>query len=81
MKILRVVKEDSCIGCRLCAVYASLANGNKVDLDSSFIKIVKDGKKFKILVDYGTKTDYDFIVKSCPKACFDILEVADNDEP
>ncbi|NCT55575.1 hypothetical protein GW755_01885 [bacterium] len=80
MKRLRVIKEDSCIGCKICALYASLSKSDKVDLDSSFVKIVRDGKKFKILLDQGTKTDYPVVVNSCPRGCFDLEEIVDTNE-
>jgi len=80
MKRLRVIKEEKCIGCRICAIYASLSKKNKLDLDSSFIRVVKDGKKFKILIDQGTKTAYPLVVNSCPRGCFDLEEIDESNE-
>lgn len=74
MKRLKVVKEENCIGCKMCAIYASLIKKGAVDLDSSFIKIVKQKDSYKIIVDYGTKTDYKLLVESCPRNCFEIVE-------
>lgn len=80
MKILKVVKEENCIGCKMCAVYASLIKKGAIDLDSSFIKIVKQKDNYKIIVDYGTKTDYKLLVESCPRGCFEIVEESEEED-
>ena len=74
-KVLTVPKEERCIGCGLCAIKSSLLLGKTIDLSKSFIKIIGKPGKYRVVIDYGTKTDFKEIVDVCPRGCFSIEEV------
>lgn len=77
-KILTVPKEERCIGCGLCSIKASLIKSKKIDLANSFIKITGPPGRYKVIIDYGTRTDYKEIVDVCPRGCFEIADEKKN---
>ena len=79
-KILTVAREDRCIGCMLCVIKASIIKHRKIDFSKSYIKIILDQttKKYKVIIDYGEIAALDEIVDTCPRKCFEIIEINEN---
>jgi ferredoxin len=75
-QILKAARMGNCIGCGLCELIASRADGGKLSYSDSFIQIrkVASGEpRFKATIDYGRKTDYKEVRDNCPGRCFDIV--------
>lgn len=66
----------NCTGCGLCELIASRIAKGKISYSDSFIQIrkVASGEpRFKVMIDYGQKTDYKEVCDICPGKCFDIV--------
>ncbi|PIS22815.1 hypothetical protein COT49_03440 [candidate division WWE3 bacterium CG08_land_8_20_14_0_20_40_13] len=62
-----------CIGCQLCVLASSRVLRESLSLTDGFITVSSKGREgFDISIDRAERSDFEEIVKICPRRCFEL---------